>query len=154
MIALIQRVREASVTIDGEEIARIGSGLLILLGVHVDDSESNAAWLARKCSALRVFRDDKGALNRSLLDIGGDALVVSQFTLYGNVAGGNRPSFVDAARPEHAEPMYQLFTRQLSEHLGKPVATGRFGAMMDVALVNDGPVTVWIEREPRPHAGV
>jgi D-tyrosyl-tRNA(Tyr) deacylase len=154
MIALIQRVSEASVAIDGNEIARIGPGLLILLGVHVDDTGSNAEWLARKCSALRVFRDDADALNRSVVDIDGEALVVSQFTLYGDTTRGNRPSFVDAARPEHAEPLYELFTRQLSEHLGKPVATGRFGAMMDVALVNDGPVTVWIEREPRTQAGV
>lgn len=154
MIALVQRVREASVSIDGEEVGRIGAGFLVLLGVHVNDAPEDAEWLARKCSALRVFRDENGALNRSIVDVGGEALVVSQFTLYGDVSRGNRPSFVESARPEHAEPLYELFMRRLSDYLGKPVASGRFGAMMDVALVNDGPVTIWIEREPREQVDV
>lgn len=149
MIALVQRVKEASVTIEGETVGSIGEGMLILLGIHCDDSKAEADWLVRKCAALRIFRDDEGAMNRSLVDIGGRALVVSQFTLYGDPAKGNRPSFINAARPEHAEPLYGHFVVALSQAIGTEVATGRFGAMMDVSLVNDGPVTIWVERKPR-----
>lgn len=121
---------------------------MILLGVHKDDTEQEGAWLARKCAHLRIFRDDAGLMNRSVLDIGGEALVVSQFTLYGDAAKGNRPSFVDSARPEQAETLYEMFVEALSAHLGQPVATGVFGAMMQVRLINDGPVTLWVERRP------
>ncbi len=121
---------------------------MILLGVHKDDTERELEWLARKCAKLRIFQDDAGLMNRSVLDVGGEALVVSQFTLYGNAAKGNRPSFIDSARPEQAEALYETFVEGLSAHLGKPVATGVFGAMMQVHLVNDGPVTLWVERKP------
>ena len=107
-------------------------------------------WLADKVAALRVFRDDEGRMNRSLVDVGGGALVVSQFTLAGDARKGTRPSYVRAARPETAEPLYHAFVDRLASVLGRPVATGRFGAMMEVALVNDGPVTLWIEREAAP----
>lgn len=121
---------------------------MILLGIHQDDTEREVDWLARKCAKLRIFRDDAGLMNRSVLDVGGEALVVSQFTLYGNAAKGNRPSFIDAARPEQAEALYETFLETLSVHLGQPVATGVFGAMMQVHLINDGPVTLWVERKP------
>lgn len=146
MVALVQRVKEASVDVDGATVGAIGKGLLILLGVHRDDSEAELAWLVRKCANLRIFPDEEGRMNRSVLDVGGEALVVSQFTLYGDTSRGNRPSFVDSAPPEKAEPMYLQFAEQLQAELGRPVPTGVFGAMMDVRLVNDGPVTLWVER--------
>ncbi|MFQ5568997.1 MAG: D-aminoacyl-tRNA deacylase [Rhodothermales bacterium] len=148
MVALIQRVREASVVVEGETVGVIGEGLMILLGVHRDDTGQEVEWLARKCANLRIFRDAEGLMNRSVQDVGGEALVVSQFTLYGNAMKGNRPSFIESARPEKAEVLYERFVEALSAHLGKPVATGVFGAMMDVRLVNDGPVTIWVERKP------
>lgn len=153
MIALVQRVSEASVTVDGTTIGEIGVGLLILLGIHERDSEAEADWLSRKCANLRVFRDEEGALNKSLVDIDGAALVVSQFTLYGDARKGNRPSFIHAARPEKAEPLYDYFTSALSRQMGRPVEKGSFGAMMDVRLVNDGPVTIWIEKAPPETVG-
>ena len=146
MVALVQRVKEASVVVAGETVGAIGPGLLILLGVHVDDTEREVEWLARKCANLRIFNDEEGLMNRSVQDVGGGALVVSQFTLYGDAAKGNRPSFIASARPEKAEPFYALFIDHLAAHLGRPVASGVFGAMMDVRLVNDGPVTLWVER--------
>ncbi len=146
MIALIQRVSQASVNIDGETAGAIEAGLLILLGVHVEDTDAEAEWLAAKVSRVRVFGDEEGKMNRSLIDTNGDALVVSQFTLYGDARKGNRPSYVNAAPPEVAEILYQRFVAKLESLLGKPVATGVFGAMMEVSLVNDGPVTLWIER--------
>ncbi len=146
MVALIQRVAEASVEVDGVVTGAIGAGLLILLGVHRDDTGQEIEWLARKCSNLRIFPDEAGRMNRSVMDVGGEALVVSQFTLYGNAAKGNRPSFTDAARPEKAEALYEKFVDALSVQMGKPVPTGVFGAMMNVRLVNDGPVTLWVER--------
>jgi D-tyrosyl-tRNA(Tyr) deacylase len=146
MRALIQRVKHASVVVEGKEIGRIGGGLLIFLGIHQDDQEADLEWMAKKCAQLRVFEDDEGKMNLSLLDIGGEALVVSQFTLYGNCKKGNRPSFVSAAHPDLAEPHYERFCAILSEKLSKPVATGRFAADMQVDLLNDGPVTLWIER--------
>jgi D-tyrosyl-tRNA(Tyr) deacylase len=148
MLLLFQRVRSASVTVDGEVVGAIGAGALMLLGVHREDSPADAEWLADKAAALRVFADAAGRMNLSLADTGGDALVVSQFTLYGDASRGNRPSYSDAAPPELAEPLYEHFVRRLESALGRPVATGRFRAMMQVALVNDGPVTLLIERRP------
>ena len=148
MLVVFQRVRSASVTVDGEVVAAIGAGALILLGVHREDTPAEADWLADKAAALRVFDDDAGRMNLSLVDTRGDALVVSQFTLYGDAGRGNRPSYSEAAPPELAEPLYEHFVRRLESALGRPVATGRFRAMMQVALVNDGPVTLLIERRP------
>ncbi len=148
MIALVQRVSSASVRVDGETVGEIGPGLLVLLGVVQGDTEAEGDWLADKLARLRVFLDDEGKMNRSVQDVGGQALVVSQFTLAGDARKGTRPSFVRAARPEVARPLYDAFARALSGHLGAPVATGVFGATMEVALVNDGPVTLWVEREP------
>ncbi len=132
--------------VDGGVVGRIGHGLLILLGVHGTDTEQEGAWLARKVANLRIFPDEEGRMNRSLTDVGGEALVVSQFTLYGDARKGNRPSFVESAGPELAEPLYEAFVRDLAGAIGRPVATGEFGAMMQVELVNDGPVTLWLER--------
>ncbi|NNF03493.1 MAG: D-tyrosyl-tRNA(Tyr) deacylase [Rhodothermales bacterium] len=146
MICLIQRVSRAAVSVDGRRTGEIDAGLLILLGVHVTDTRSEAEWLARKCARLRIFPDDDGLMNLSLLDVGGGALVVSQFTLYGDASKGNRPSFIESARPEQAEPLYDAFCELLGEELGTPLATSEFGAMMDVSLVNDGPVTIHLER--------
>jgi D-tyrosyl-tRNA(Tyr) deacylase len=142
--ALIQRVTEASVTIDGQVVGAIGPGLCVLVGVTHEDSEESPRKLAAKLANLRVFDDDAGVMNRSLLDTAGAALVISQFTLYGDTARGRRPSWVAAARPEQAEPLVDAFARELGA-LGISVATGRFGADMQVALVNDGPVTLLLE---------
>ena len=147
MIALVQRVSRASVEVDGRVVGSIEKGLLILLGVHVYDRESEAKWVAQKCAGLRIFPDEAGKMNRSVLDIGGEALVVSQFTLYGNTRKGNRPSFVESAAPEKAQALYEKFVADLSALLGKRVPTGVFGAMMSVKLENDGPVTLWIEKK-------
>lgn len=146
MIALVQRVTEASVVVDGETVGAIGAGLLVLLGVHHADTEAEADWLAGKVTRLRVFSDDEGRMNRSLLGTGGEALVVSQFTLLGDARKGNRPSYTDAAPPEAADRLYRAFAARLAELLDRPVPTGVFGAHMEVRLVNDGPVTLWIER--------
>lgn len=146
MVALVQRVREASVAVDGEVVGAIGKGLLVLLGVHRADTEAELEWLVRKCAALRIFPDDEGRMNRSVVDVGGEALVVSQFTLYGDASRGNRPSFTASAPPEIAEPLYRRFAERLGQEIGRPVPTGVFGAMMDVRLLNDGPVTLWVER--------
>lgn len=153
MRALIQRVARARVLVAGEVVGAIERGLLIFLGVTSTDTEAEAAWMASKCAQLRIFPDDAGLMNRSVTDVGGGALVVSQFTLYGDARKGNRPSFVAAARPEIAEPLYERFSALLSEAIGRPVANGRFGAMMEVELVNDGPVTLWIEREAAGASG-
>jgi D-tyrosyl-tRNA(Tyr) deacylase len=143
MKALIQRVSEASVEADGRRVAEIGRGLLVLLGVTHGDGEKDVDWLARKIPALRIFEDEAGLMNRSVADIGGAVVVVSQFTLYADTRKGNRPSFVDAARPEQAEPLYEDLVRRLRQTLGADrVATGVFGAEMKVRLLNDGPVTV------------
>ena len=150
MIALVQRVREARVEVEGETVGAIGAGLLVLLGVHHTDTDAEAAWLARKVAGLRIFADDEGRMNRSVVDVGGEALVVSQFTLYGDTSRGNRPSFGEAAPPEQADRLYRLFARLLQEHVGRSVPTGQFGAMMQVTLVNDGPVTLWVERRALP----
>ena len=145
MRAVLQRTTGARVAVDGETVGEIGAGLVVLLGVGPDDSEQVADDLARKAAELRIFRDDEGRTNRSVIDIGGAALVVSQFTLYGDARKGRRPSFIDAARPEIAIPLYEQFVRRLRD-AGVHVETGEFGAMMDVELVNDGPVTLWLER--------
>ena len=144
MRALVQRVTSAEVAVDGEVVGAIGAGLCVLVGVTHTDDAAVAAKLAAKVAQLRVFDDDAGAMNRSLLDVGGSALVVSQFTLYGDTARGRRPSWVAAARPEQAEPLVDAFTRELAA-LGVAVASGRFRADMQVALVNDGPVTLLLE---------
>lgn len=146
MVALVQRVSEASVDIDGETVGAIGDGLLILLGVHEDDTEAESQWCAHKCAHLRVFPDADGKMDKSLLDTGDDALVVPQFTLYGDPTQGHRPSFTEAAPPDQAERLYEHFVDELAQHLGRDVPTGEFGAMMDVQLTNDGPVTLWVER--------
>lgn len=146
MVALVQRVRSASVVVAGETVGSIENGLLILLGVRRDDTDQEAAWLARKCAGLRIFGDTESKMNLSIKDIAGEVLVVSQFTLYGDVERGNRPSFEKAAGPGQAERLYTSFVDLLDEQLGTAVQTGVFGAMMDVHLVNDGPVTIWIER--------
>lgn len=146
MIALVQRVKHARVTVDGRETGAIKEGLLILLGVHTSDTSGLVPWLAAKCANLRIFPDDEGRMNRSVKDHGGSVLVVSQFTLYGDARKGNRPSFIESARPETAEPLYELFCKTLSNELGHPVARGEFGAMMDVELLNWGPVTLSIEK--------
>ena len=148
MIALVQRVARASVTVGGETVGAIGPGLLVLLGVVHGDTQTEGDWLAAKCAALRVFPDDAGKMNRSLRDTGGEALVVSQFTLAGDVRKGTRPSFVGAAPPDLAEPLYRAFAARLSAELGREVPTGVFGASMQVELVNDGPVTLIVERAP------
>lgn len=144
MRALVQRVSSAQVTIDQELQARIGPGLLVFLGVTHADSAADAEWLAGKVSRLRIFTDDNDKMNLSALDIGGSVLVVSQFTLYGDCRRGNRPGFDQAALPSLAEPLYELFCSLLAR-LGLEVQTGRFAAHMEVGLVNDGPVTIWLE---------
>ena len=143
MRALLQRVSRAVVRVEGTSVGEVGSGLLILLGVGANDDEGEAEWLARKCASLRIFDDEEGQLNRSVLDIGGGALVVSQFTLYGDARKGRRPSWVGAAAPERAVPLLERFCEVLVEE-GVPVTEGRFGAHMEVELVNDGPVTLMV----------
>jgi D-tyrosyl-tRNA(Tyr) deacylase len=142
--ALVQRVTDARVRVDGAIVGEIAAGLCVFVGVTHDDDSGRAAKLAAKVANLRIFDDDAGAMDRTLLDTGGAALVVSQFTLYGDTARGRRPSWVAAARPEHAEPLIETFGREL-EALGVPLATGRFRADMEVELVNDGPVTLLLE---------
>jgi D-tyrosyl-tRNA(Tyr) deacylase len=149
MRVLLQRVSEASVAIEGAEKSRIGQGMLLLLGIERDDEEGDVDWLVKKLLSLRVFEDDEGKMNRSILDVGGEALLVSQFTLHARVKKGTRPSFERAARPAEAIPLYERFAKGMEEGLGRPVATGEFGAMMEVSLVNDGPVTIWIDSKNR-----
>jgi D-aminoacyl-tRNA deacylase len=144
MRAVLQRVRRASVTVASEPIGQIERGLLILLGVHRTDTPEQARWLADKIAGLRIFEDADGKMNVSVQDVGGGILVVSQFTLYGNCDEGRRPSFIEAAVPEIAAPLYEQFANNLRA-LGVPVATGRFGADMQVELVNDGPVTIIVD---------
>ncbi|MBN1932001.1 MAG: D-tyrosyl-tRNA(Tyr) deacylase [Desulfobacterales bacterium] len=144
MRAVIQRVKESSVTVDKKQISRINSGLLVLLGVAQEDTRRNADYLANKITGLRIFEDDNGKMNRSLLDIGAQMLVVSQFTLLGDCLKGRRPSFVKAAPPDHAKELYEYFVNQVQQK-GISVQTGQFGAMMDVMLINDGPVTLIVE---------
>lgn len=145
MRVVLQRVKKASVTIEGEVFSQIGFGLLILLGIENVDTQDDIEWLVAKIIKLRIFSDDNGAMNRSLLDKLGDVLIVSQFTLHASTKKGNRPSFIKAAKPDVAIPLYEHFVTYFEKQLGKNVATGSFGAMMDVALVNDGPVTILID---------
>lgn len=144
MRAVIQRVSQAKVSVDGATTGEIGKGILILLGVSRDDSEKEADYLLEKTLNLRIFEDDAGKMNLSLLDIKGELLVVSQFTLYGDARKGRRPSFIEAAAPDEANRLYEYFVAQARKHLSK-VETGRFQAMMDVELVNDGPVTILLD---------
>lgn len=142
MKLVVQRVTTASVTVSGELISEIGPGLLVLLGITHDDTAVD--WHVNKVLDLRIFHDEEGKMNRSLLDVGGELLVVSQFTLYGNCEKGRRPSFIEAARPEVAEPLYEAFLARARERLGDRVKAGVFGAEMQVSLLNDGPVTLII----------
>lgn len=147
MKAVLQRVSRASVTINRGETRSIGPGLVILLGMGPEDSHADRDYLVRKISNMRIFSDDQGKMNLSLKDRGGEALVVSQFTLYADTRKGNRPSFNGSAPPEKAIPLYESFVDALSVELGRPVATGEFGASMEVDLVNDGPVTIILDSE-------
>ena len=139
---MIQRVSSAGVTINGDLTASIGNGFMVLLGIETEDTEADAEWLSGKIAQMRIFSDENGLMNKDISQVGGDILVVSQFTLHAAYKKGNRPSFIKAARPEQAIPLYEYFNSSLSAKLGKPVATGVFGADMKVALVNDGPVTI------------
>lgn len=145
MRAVIQRVSKASVTIDGKVKSQIGWGLLILIGIENEDTQEDIQWLCGKIANLRIFNDNDGIMNKSVLDIGGDAIVVSQFTLHASTKKGNRPSYIKAAKPEVAIPLYEDFVEQLEKELGKKVGTGEFGADMKVELLNDGPVTILID---------
>jgi D-tyrosyl-tRNA(Tyr) deacylase len=149
MRALIQRVRTASVTVDGRVTGAIGPGLLVLAGVAADDGDEDRDWLARKIVGMRIFPDDAGVMNRSVVDVGGDLLAVSQFTLFASTRKGNRPSWSGAAPPEIAQPRFDAFVDVLARERGRPVMTGVFGADMQVALVNDGPVTIWLDSRQR-----
>ncbi len=152
MRLVLQRVRRSAVSVDGQLVAEIGAGLNVLVGVGHGDTEAEATWLAEKVGHLRVFEDDQGLTNRSLLDVGGEALVVSQFTLYADARKGRRPSFTDAAPPELAEPLVRRFADHLAAQ-GVPVQLGVFGAHMTVEIVNDGPVTIVLERAPSAAGG-
>lgn len=144
MRVVVQRSKQASVTVSGEITGSIDYGLVLLVGITHGDTKDDAEYVAEKIANLRIFEDESGKMNHSVIDVGGSILSVSQFTLYGDTRKGRRPSFVDAARPEQAEPLYDFFNQKLRER-GLTVATGVFGAMMDVALVNDGPVTLIVE---------
>ncbi len=145
MRVVIQRVKQASVTIEGRTKSQIDAGLLVLLGIEEADTSEDIEWLCRKIVALRVFDDEQGVMNRSIQEANGDIIVVSQFTLFASTKKGNRPSYIRAARPERAIPLYEAFCKQLESLLGKPIGTGEFGANMQVSLVNDGPVTICID---------
>lgn len=149
MRLVLQRVSSASVTIEGRLVGQIGQGLAILQGIETADSAADGEWLAQKIAKLRIFPDADGQMNRSVVDVGGGILLVSQFTLHASLAKGNRPSFNAAARPEHARPLYELFITQLTSAIGRPIQTGEFGAMMQVGLVNDGPVTLILDSQRR-----
>lgn len=149
MRVVIQRVSEASVTIDGQVKSSIGPGLLILLGIEDADTEEDIAWLCNKISKLRIFNDEHGVMNRSVQDVQGELLAVSQFTLHASTKKGNRPSYIKASKPDFAIPMYEAFVKELEQTAGIPVATGEFGADMKVGLVNDGPVTIIIDSKVR-----
>lgn len=145
MRAVVQRVKEAKVIIGEKEKSVIGAGMLILLGIEDEDQEDDITWLTGKISRLRIFDDSQGVMNLSINDVAGEVIVVSQFTLHASTRKGNRPSYIRAARPEKAIPLYEKFTEQLGIELNREVKTGEFGAMMDVYLVNDGPVTIIID---------
>jgi len=149
MRAVIQRVTRASVTVEGDRVSEIQNGLLILLGIGHEDGPEDIDWLVRKVAGLRIFDDEAGVMNRSVVDAGGEVLVVSQFTLMASTKKGNRPSYIGAAGHEIAIPLYEAFCTALSDAIGKPVGTGEFGADMQVALVGDGPVTICIDSRNR-----
>ncbi|HZW35652.1 MAG: D-aminoacyl-tRNA deacylase [Deltaproteobacteria bacterium] len=146
MRAVIQRVKSASVSVEGKGIGRIGQGLLVFAGFAPSDGEEQVRWMCEKIVRLRIFEDEAGKMNRSVAEVGGGILVISQFTLYGDAARGNRPGFTGAALPSVAEPLYDGMVRRLREAANVPVATGLFGAAMEVSLVNDGPVTILLEK--------
>lgn len=145
MKAVIQRVTEASVTISNKKVANIGSGLLVLVGIIDEDTQEDINWLSKKMVNLRIFGDEKGVMNKSVLDSNGEIIIVSQFTLQASTKKGNRPSYIKAAKPEVAIPLYERFVTQVENDLGKSVQTGEFGAYMKVALLNDGPITIIID---------
>lgn len=145
MRTVIQRVQKASVTIEGEKVAKIDQGLLILLGIEDEDQQEDITWLVRKIINLRIFNDENKVMNLSLKDIEGEAIVVSQFTLHASTKKGNRPSYIKAAKPEIAVPLYERFIFELENSLGKKIGTGKFGADMQVELINNGPVTILID---------
>jgi D-tyrosyl-tRNA(Tyr) deacylase len=145
MRILIQRVSRASVTVEKQLCGKIGDGLLVLAGFETTDTEADLEWMAAKICGLRIFSDTEGKMNLSLMETNGELLLVSQFTLHAQTAKGNRPSFIRAARPEVAIPLYETFRKLLEQKLGKPIATGQFGADMQVELLNNGPVTIWID---------
>ena len=147
MRTVTQRVQHASVTIDGQLKSKIGKGLLVLVGIEDRDTKEDIEWLAKKLTNLRIFDDEDGVMNRSILDIDGEILVVSQFTLQASTKKGNRPSYLKASKPDFAIPMYEAFCATVSSHLGKPVQTGTFGADMKIELLNDGPVTILIDTQ-------
>ncbi len=149
MRIVIQRVRHASLSIGGQEYSSIREGMVVLVGVEERDTIDDVEWLVKKTAQLRIYNDENGVMNRSLLDIGGNALVVSQFTLHASVKKGNRPAYIRAARPEHARPLYEAFCECMSQTLGRKVATGVFGADMQIELLNDGPVTICIDSQNR-----
>ncbi|MDM1044146.1 D-tyrosyl-tRNA(Tyr) deacylase [Myroides sp. 1354] len=147
MRIVIQRVTEASVAVDGAIIGRIDTGLLVLVGIEEVDTKQDIEWLSGKLVNLRIFEDEQGVMNKSVLDVEGDVLVVSQFTLHASTKKGNRPSYIRAAKPDFAIPMYEAFVAQVERDLNKKVQTGKFGADMKVALLNDGPVTICIDSQ-------
>lgn len=149
MRAVVQRVRQARVDVGASTVAAIGPGLLVLCGISPADGEADGDWLARKIVRLRIFDDDSGVMNRSLIDVRGETLAVSQFTLYASTRKGARPSYSAAAAPEAAAPRFAAFVKALQRELGRPVATGIFGAAMQLTLVNDGPVTIWLDTTAR-----
>lgn len=149
MKAVIQRVSKASVTIEGSKVADIQQGLLVLLGIEDADTQEDIAWLSKKISNLRIFNDENGVMNTSILDVQGDAIVVSQFTLHASTKKGNRPSYLKASKPDVAIPLYERFVQQFELELGKKVQTGEFGADMKVELLNDGPVTIIIDTKDK-----
>jgi len=149
MRVVLQRVKEASVTVEGKVISKIEHGYLILLGIEAEDTQEDINWLARKTINLRVFSDENDAMNKSIKDVDGDIIVVSQFTLHASTKKGNRPSFIKAARPDIAIPLYEKFVASLENELGKKIQTGKFGAMMDISLINEGPVTILIDSKQR-----
>lgn len=149
MRIVIQRVKFASLSIGGNLHSSIAGGMMVLVGVEERDTLADVEWLAKKTVQLRIYDDENGVMNKSLLDTGGDALIVSQFTLHASVKKGNRPAYIRAARPEHAKPLYEAYCDQVSQLLGKPVATGVFGADMQITLLNDGPVTICIDSQNR-----
>lgn len=149
MRAVIQRVSEASVSIEGNITAEIGQGLLILLGIEQADTTEDIEWLSGKIARLRIFKDESGVMNKSAVEINGEIIVVSQFTLHASIKKGNRPSYIYAAKPETAIPLYEQFKKQLQMDTGRVIQSGEFGAMMNVALVNDGPVTIIIDTKKK-----